>query len=431
MASNPPKKPKLSLRTPTISPLTTPWVGGEVLGGMNRPATIKFNTKTGRPIRANAGRKSLNPGYMDTTEVVGLLSDEESAEEDAWEDEEVLSAKKKLKHRLTLKRKRSPSPPPPILSPAHSDFDFLRGGSPDFSINSPADQKSISPTLPPIHLTINIPPGFEGPLRIELDPSKLVQPAGQRVSYVRPGFMPKSNSAKKWKGFLDIPAELRNEIYRHVLVKKSKVSFAHPANFPRTAALLRTCRQVYEEARGILYSENEFRFERDHRNIRRAYSVASHEVGYQHFLRVLRLVGAHNISKLRTLEIDFEDQMPRNSEAHSSREERRYVHDRYLIEALKMLGQHGQLMKLTLDFHGRVELRKLDCRFLEYLSRIKADDLIITGSRSYGWGIGTRDDPHPLNRIVKPVQEDLKNKIVRKEKMFPELANQLAAKKEN
>jgi hypothetical protein len=429
MASNPAKKLKFgTLRTQAISPPTSTRAGSEEK--MNPPATTTHNTKTGRPVRANAGRKSLDPGYLNTTEVVDLLSEEES-EEDVWEDEEVLSAKRKPKRRLTLKRKRSPSPTPPILSPAHSDFDFLRGDSPDFGTNSPAAYTSAAPVpaLPPIHLTINIPPGFQGPLRVELDPSKLGLSAAHRVSYVTPGFMPKSNSAKKWKGFLDIPAELRNQIYRHLLVKKSQVSFAHPINFSRTAALLRTCRQVYEEARGILYSENEFRFERDHRNIRRAYSVASHEVGYQQFLRVLKSIGAHNISKLRIVEIDFEDQMPRNSEFHSSREERRYVHDPYLIEGLKMLGQHGQLMKLFLEFHGRVELRKIDYRFLEHLSKMKADDLTITGSRSYGWG-SMRDDGYQLSRIAKPVQEELKNKIIRKQKMFPELANQLAAKKD-
>jgi len=246
--------------------------------------------------------------------------------------------------------------------------------------------------------------------------------------------MPQSTSIKDKKGFLDIPAELRNQIYRHLLVKESNVCFAHPRDFSRTAAILRTCRQVYEEARGILYGENEFRFEREHRSLRQKYDISSNEVGYKMFMRVLMLIGPHNISKLRKLVIQFDDQQPRNGDYRKSKEERRYVHDSFLIECLKMLSQHSKLMSLTLEFYGRRTLSMLDLRFLEYLCAIKADHVVLGGSRSYlSYGYNSpipRTSTLPLNRIDHELVEEIKNNITRKTKLYPDLYKMIVSGKE-
>ncbi|KAA6415891.1 MAG: hypothetical protein FRX48_00610 [Lasallia pustulata] len=50
--------------------------------------------------------------------------------------------------------------------------------------------------------------------------------------------------------FLSLPAELRNPIYRHLLVGGPR------SNDPRYAQILRTCKQINREATGILYAEN-------------------------------------------------------------------------------------------------------------------------------------------------------------------------------
>jgi hypothetical protein len=59
-------------------------------------------------------------------------------------------------------------------------------------------------------------------------------------------------------GFLDLPGELRNDIYRLTL------KYDHAVNGERTKfpsiALLRTCKKIHEEAASILYSENTFTF---------------------------------------------------------------------------------------------------------------------------------------------------------------------------
>lgn len=432
MASKPAKRSRLGSRTTLLTPVTTPRAGSEELGDMDLPAPApKVNPKTGRPIRASAGRKSLDPGYLNTTEVVDVISDEEQ-DEDAWDDEEIISSRRKAKPKLTLKRKRSePSPPPPVLSPAPSDFGDASGFDLDPETAVEATSNASKLMIPPIHLTINIPKGFEGPLQIQLDPSMLAQSKQLGLSYVRPGFIPYSNSVKNKKGFLDLPAELRNQVYRHVLVKNVEVNFAHPAAFSRTAALLRTCRQVYEEARDILYSENEFRFDREQRSIRRTFSAHSDEVGYKQFLRILKTIGAHNIAKFRKLSIEFEDQMPRHAGIGMSREEMRYVHDNYLIEGLKMIGQHAQLYKLNLVFNGRYVLRKIDLRFLRHLCELKADELEFEGYRDHGYYPSRKwPDDYPLSRIMGDMREEIKSKIVRSEKMFPELAAQEAAAKE-
>lgn len=68
--------------------------------------------------------------------------------------------------------------------------------------------------------------------------------------------------------FFSLPAELRVEIYRSILVSSGPIML--PSNGitslrscdgnPRDVALLRTCTQIYTEATNILYGENQFRF---------------------------------------------------------------------------------------------------------------------------------------------------------------------------
>ncbi|EKG15235.1 hypothetical protein MPH_07569 [Macrophomina phaseolina MS6] len=61
---------------------------------------------------------------------------------------------------------------------------------------------------------------------------------------------------------LDLPAELRLRVYEHALTAPDRIiriyySYQRDRIRPRLAlALLRTCRQVYAEARDVLYQEN-------------------------------------------------------------------------------------------------------------------------------------------------------------------------------
>ena len=59
--------------------------------------------------------------------------------------------------------------------------------------------------------------------------------------------------------FLDLPGEIRNQIYHYVLV--SDRSYAVQLQFnPLDTAILRLNRQIFAEASGIFYHENCFRF---------------------------------------------------------------------------------------------------------------------------------------------------------------------------
>ncbi|SLM36869.1 hypothetical protein LPUS_06569 [Lasallia pustulata] len=60
---------------------------------------------------------------------------------------------------------------------------------------------------------------------------------------------------------LSLPAEVRNIIYRHLLIG-GRAATAAPH-----AQILRTCKQINHEATGILYAENVFRLFIDWRNV--------------------------------------------------------------------------------------------------------------------------------------------------------------------
>lgn len=68
---------------------------------------------------------------------------------------------------------------------------------------------------------------------------------------------------------LTIAPELRNQIYEYLLVDYHPITVKNASyrstrkigNFGGSPAVLRTCRQIYHETVGLLYSKNTFRFE--------------------------------------------------------------------------------------------------------------------------------------------------------------------------
>ncbi|KAK4614235.1 hypothetical protein CLAFUW4_08767 [Fulvia fulva] len=56
---------------------------------------------------------------------------------------------------------------------------------------------------------------------------------------------------------LELPAELRNTIYRYTLCAEEEIAITSDSNNCHQPALLRTCRQVRQEAAPIYYHENE------------------------------------------------------------------------------------------------------------------------------------------------------------------------------
>jgi hypothetical protein len=192
--------------------------GSEELGDPN--STLQVNQRTGRPIRKSAGRKCINPEFVDPAKVIEDEfegADEFEAEDDFGEDmmylegDELVKSKsrKSLKGKRPPKRKRTPSPPPTRLSP-----------EPKYHIRTP--QSSPPPDnreaesggnglLGTVRITANIPLGFSGPLEIKLDISDLVGTnkklrleATQDFGTIRSVLSKPVNTPKI--GFLNLPA---------------------------------------------------------------------------------------------------------------------------------------------------------------------------------------------------------------------------------
>ncbi|TKA62916.1 hypothetical protein B0A49_12002 [Cryomyces minteri] len=383
---------------------------------------IVYNKRTGRPIRKGAGRKSLDPEYLDSTELVlGDSGDERSNDEEELPMNEHTGAKTpKLR-----KRKRTPSPTPTPLSPVRYDDVFAREISPALQgLESGAKAPSIS-------LTINFPSEHRGPLVVNLDVAKLIsqyrkqQNANSAVAKELTDSSYSTSTSKVAKrvvgkttspvqttkvGFLSLPGELRNHIYRILFVDEYPFNISKPDNFCRSGSLLSTCRQVYLEGRTVLYSENKFIFERQIRTRAIYYQPQWIEVGFKDVRRFLTNIGPANIALIRDLSLCFGDTMPSGSPHLKTAEQRRYVHDEHVLECLKMLGRSSQLKKISLHFYGKKFLATTDYRFLERLKCIKADDVQVSSDpRTIFWQIKV----HPNIKSV------LIKEMTREERMFP------------
>lgn len=287
------------------------------------------------------------------------------------------------------KRKRSLSPPTTPLLPAgtRSDSSSICG----FPKLSPVHTDPL-----PMALTIEVPPGHEGPLVVNLDINSLLAQAQSQVrplpSYVSPrsqscadsGYsstssvvseISKSNTPSK-HSFLDLPAEIRNQIYRLTFVSGERLDFAYPSNFSRSSSLLQTCRQVHEEGRSILYSENTFYFQRRKKEQSARWTTNVFEIGYKDIRFFLRSIGLANVSLLRRVMIMFEDAQPSMNTHLKDADERRFTNDDDLMDILRALGDHTMLKTLDLCFQGRrMFYNKDESRFIELLTRIKADQV--------------------------------------------------------
>lgn len=174
---------------------------------------------------------------------------EESAEDDEYDDlsDEIAVASS----RKRSKRAQSTSPTRELPS----DEDLEAGGlSSDDDDSDPQAAQGRSPTRDQqvlaghltVNLTVNIPLNHQGIITLSFDPKNLTTVTNQTTDAALARLNARSQSKHKSAGFLDLPAELKNIIYRDVLVADKPMSFRYPGrSFSRTSALLRTCKQVY------------------------------------------------------------------------------------------------------------------------------------------------------------------------------------------
>jgi hypothetical protein len=172
-----------------------------------------------RPTRKTAGKRAVNPDYVNSTEVI-----QDAIGDMIDENKEIMNGGRSKGRKR--KRARSPSPLPPPLSPV----EVLNEAHFTPMEESPMPETMEVSHFEPINLTFNIPLGFQGPLKVELDPSNFVRrptaPVPQRTQYVveppvkrrklEQGSQNGARSKKmaKWvkkygkppRGFLDLPA---------------------------------------------------------------------------------------------------------------------------------------------------------------------------------------------------------------------------------
>jgi hypothetical protein len=379
-------------------------------------SAIKYN-RNGRPIRNCAGKKK-NPGpdYADLLalddELSGfgddflLLDDEEDLDE-ADEDDEPPKKKRNF-------RRRSPSPTPPPLSPLPQEDPSSRSASPEPS--EPDVPDMLFHDLEPINLTFNIPPGFSGPLKVQLDLCNVpLRTKGSRsAGRVKQRKVESRQLDSSKMGFLKLPPELRNKVYQLAFKDKAKFDFTTPTNFKHSSAFLRSCKQVYEEGRTILYGENTFYFGRNKEMRRPFWAGERKEIGYKDLRLFLKTVGPSNVSYIRHLWLCFDDATPSGTPHLKRCEERRYVHDGHLIECLKLLANQAQLKKITLTFWGRRALATTDTRFLGHLCKIKADkvEMKLPVTDNYYWQAPSRIHDDSKELVLK--------EVTRKQKLYVE-----------
>jgi hypothetical protein len=381
---------------------------------------IKYN-HNGRPIRNCAGKKK-SPGsdYVDL-QALEALDDGLSEFGEEWneilnplssdieEDEDDERPKKKRKV-----QRRSPSPTPPPLSPLPQEDPSSRSASPEpLELDSP--EMSFH-DLEPINLTFNIAPGFSGPLKVQLDLSNipLRMKSGGPSGRTKPRKVESQQLDNSKMGFLKLPPELRNKVYNLAFKDKNKFDFTTPTNFRHSSAFLRTCKQVYEEGRTILYGENTFYFGRNKEMRRPFWAGERKEIGYKDLRLFLNTVGPSNVSYIRHLWLCFDDATPSGTPHLKRCEERRYVHDGHLIECLKVLAKQAQLKTATLTFWGRRALAVTDTRFLSHICKIKADKVETKQPVTdyYHW--------HAPSRIHEDAKELVLKEVTRKQKLYAE-----------
>lgn len=305
---------------------------------------VTYNARTGRPMRKTRRVTEGSP-FVDSAIAV-------SDDEDSMDSGNGITLALRAR-----KRKRSPSPPASEVS-EHDKIVSESGASVETNVMSSTVRPGIQLTIK--NMIINVPRGHTGPLLLQLDiPSQTAtQMTTTRVEseeiFDKDSQLvhQSEQERRQYAGFLDLPAELRNEIYRLIFVTPDCFNFDSPSNFSRSAAFLRTCKQVHEEGRSILYSENHFLFVRKTRRHGSYWEREWNEVGFKAVRKFLRLIGAENMTLIREVTLLLEDATPCLNPSMSTADERRFVHDEVLMTCLKMLAQSAKLHKLHLHFRG-------------------------------------------------------------------------------
>ena len=177
-------------------------------------------------------------------------------------------------------------------------------------------------------------------------------------------------------GFMDLPGEIRNQIYSLALKTEEPIDFRLLHGFPHHAAFLRVNKTVYSEARQVLYSQNRFLFDQNCRKIGKYSDPIWREANYIFVRKFLTDIGPFNTSLMTNIGLTFVDSSL-GAQPGLSRSERYFENNKDLYWILKYLGRHGKIEKLTLAFDGRAVFSFTinQAAFLHALGGVKTDYL--------------------------------------------------------
>ena len=185
------------------------------------------------------------------------------------------------------------------------------------------------------------------------------------------------------KGFMDLPIELREKVYRDVFTKELQTRITGRAQhtYPHSSALLRANKAIYHESRRYLYSENRFLFVPSTLITVTPYGQGWEELSYTHARQFLEDIGPENTGMLKDIGLSFEDRSPSGNPGLTM-DELRFESNKDVIWILEYLAKHGlRIEKLKLGFTGRRRMiaRGWDANVVEFLlalSRVKTDKLL-------------------------------------------------------
>ena len=378
----------------------------------------------GRPVRATRGKRTtLAAGFVDSS---ALRIDSDDEIEDDWhvkstkkarlasssdiEDEEEFETSRSPNSSIagSESSSRSPSPEPEpqpwelkyhettylaverlikIIGPRPPDTDEL-----DVAI------KAVRDALLPEQLKSHTP-----------EPQKLVV----RLR-LPPGTIDKNPSYRSSKaGFMDLPGELRNQIYLLAFKTEQQIDFKGRKGFPHSAAFLRVNKAVYNEARVVLYGSNRFVFDQSTCRTGRYYESQWKETNYRYIREFLTAIGPENISLITNIGLHLEDGTP-SGHPGTSMNARRFENNKDLYWILKHLARHGKIEKLKLGFSGRrlMRLHRSEAAFIHALAAVKADVLEFGNPHTESNGSDWFERTH-YGKVDETLKDTLKEVMVR------------------
>lgn len=184
--------------------------------------------------------------------------------------------------------------------------------------------------------------------------------------------------ANKKVGWNDLPSELKNVIYQHILVTKDPVDFYTRSHFARSAQFLRTSRAVNKEGSPILYGENAFHFEKCVERRGKFFEEMWKEVGWKDIRRFLEAIGPAKVAMMRYISFVFVDGTISGNPGLRPNEVR-YVHDPTLEYCLRFIGENVSLRKFAFTFRGKKWVASTDYLFIRAFKTIKTEEIISTG----------------------------------------------------